>query len=84
MTAVRLLSLVVFALRLLTGPGPEQPPTGNGEGIYFPWLISKLKTILCYGFMPLMLHLRTLSSTVAHGVHLFIHRLFHVIKITAN
>ena len=27
-----------------------------------------------------MLHLHTLNSTVAHGVQVFVHRLFHVVK----
>ena len=80
-TAVRLLSLVFFSLRLLTGPAPEQP-TGTGEGIYLPRLISKSKTILYYGLMPLTLHLHTLSSTVTHDVQVFIQRFFPVEKIT--
>ena len=80
-TAVRLLSLVFFSLRLLTGPTPVKQSTGTGEGIYLPRLISKSKTILYYGAMPLMLDLRTLCPTIATGVQLFIHRLFHVVKI---
>ena len=60
---------------------PEKQLTGTGEWIYLPRLICKLNTILYCGVMPLMLDLRTLRSTVAHGVQIFIHRLFHVLKI---
>ena len=77
MTAVRLLSSVFFFFAITTRTRHPK----NKQRIYLLRLTFKLKTIIYYGVMPLLLDLCRLNLTVAHAVQVFIHRLFRVVEI---